>query len=112
LLDVDKDAIEKSSVLMSKLGLPIKIIHQDFFKSDLSIYDIVFAASLIPNKIKLVDKLKSDNVPFYLLRGADSLYQAFYEDIPHELKTGTTYSYIPSDNLTINSSYFFQNILV
>lgn len=111
LLDVDKDAIEKSSLLIRKLDLPIKVIHQDFFKYDLSRYDIVFAASLISNKKKVVEKFKSDNVPFYLLRGADSLYQAFYEDIPNELKTGTTYSYLPSDNATINSSYLFHNTL-
>lgn len=111
LLDLDPYAVEKAGRLIEKLKLGMSIVETDFFEYDLKQYDIVFVAGLIHNKYKVFEKLENEPIGFYLLRGADGIYQTFYEDIPARLKTGKNYTYLPSDNLTINSSYLFKRQL-
>jgi hypothetical protein len=109
LLDLDGHAVEKAGRLIEKIGLKMPIVQENFFNYDLSRYDVVFVAGLIHNKYKVFEKMETERIDFYLLRGADGIYQAFYEDIPANLKMGKHYDYLPSDNLTINSSYLFSN---
>ncbi len=108
LLDIDPHAVKRAQRLVKKLGLNISVLQYDFFQFDLKSYDIVFVASLIANKSKVIEKLEEDRVKFYLLRGADGIYQTFYEDVPDEFKLNREYTYFPSDSLTINSSYLFR----
>lgn len=108
LLDIDSEAVEKSKLLISKLGLDIPVYNTDFFDADLSSYKVVFLASLVPNKEEAVEHISKQGVKFYILRGADSQYQAFYEDVSLDLKHGYPYSYLPSDSQTLNSTYLFD----
>lgn len=108
LLDLDPYAVAKACRLIEKINLEMEVLEKDFFEYDLEQYDIVFVAGLIHDKYKVFEKLENEFIDFYLLRGADGIYQTFYEDIPAQLKMGKNYKYLPSDNLTINSSYLFE----
>ncbi len=107
LLDIDPQAITVSQQLTHKLDLPITHHIGDAHCFDFSEYDFVFIASLVPNKDDLVATLNQQNVPFYMIRGADSVYQAFYEDLSDHTKLSRDFLYASSDDQTLNSSYLF-----
>jgi hypothetical protein len=108
LLDIDKEAVALSSSLINKLNLPIKVFEGDILKHPVSEYDIVFIASLIPEKIPIIERLRNEGVSHYMARGVDGVYKAFYEDLQPEIKMSAEHFYMPSDDLTLNSSYIFK----
>ena len=107
LVDYDQQAVENAKKIVNALGLDIQVECCDFFSCDLTRFDFVFLASLVENKQLAFDTILKANIKYFMLRGADGVYQAFYEDLPAELKTGIAYSYLPSDSMTLNSSYLF-----
>tara|TARA_Y100001960_G_C14782785_1_gene888135 strand:+ start:3453 stop:4229 length:777 start_codon:yes stop_codon:yes gene_type:complete len=108
LLDMDREAVEKSQKLVKKLGLNITVEHKDFFEYNLSGFDVVFLASLVADKKQAIEKIKVSGTTHFLTRGADGVYKIFYDDLSDDIKSGMQYSYIPSDHKTLNSSYLFS----
>jgi len=108
IIDIDWEAINKSQNLFKKLGIDINIYNQDVFQHNLDNYDLICIASLIPNKTKIINKIKKSNAKHYLMRGADGIYKIFYENLSDDIKASSPHMYYPSDKHTINSSYLFK----
>jgi hypothetical protein len=111
LVDIDSNAIAMSEKLCSKLSKNIAHICSDAVELDYKNYDLVFVASMVSNKPKLMKKLHEDKVKHIIIRDAKGFSKLFYEALEDEI-----FEYYrikdtsPADGLTINTSYLLERI--
>lgn len=111
LIDKSSRAIELSKSLCKNISNNLNFMCVDALEVDYSKYDLVFIASMVTDKMKLIDKIHSENVSHVVVRDADNFAQLFYEKL--EKKIFSKYkpkAYIPANSDTINSSYLLERV--
>lgn len=114
-IDNDREACELSQKIIDKLGLnhKIKIVNQDAIDHKYSKYDLVFIASLIPNKEDLVHKISKNSNPDIAIRSCEKLHRILYKEVDKNIgkkdgyKLNSKTSYKPN---IINTTLFFKRL--
>lgn len=109
LIDKDSKAIALSQEMCKNLYPDINFICGDAMENNYKKYDIVFVASMVTNKIKLIEKLYNDRVKHIIVRDAEKFSQLFYEKLDTDIfRKYKIKDFISGDKLTINSSYLLE----
>ena len=109
LVDKNKKAIQLSKKLCEKLNLTMGFFCKEASEIGYEKYDVVFVASMIDDKISLIDKLYEDKVPYIVVREAEKFSQIFYKKIETEIfKKYEIVGYVAGDDLTLNSSLLLK----
>ncbi len=109
LIDRDAKALDISRRLCSNLGISMNFICSVAEEVCYQKYDAVFVASMIEEKVPLIDKLRQDGIKFLIVRDAEKFSQLFYQKLEPEIFSRYKIrSYMPGDNLTLNSSLLLE----
>lgn len=109
LIDRDAEAIKLSQNMCQNLYTNLNFVCGDAMEIDYKKFDVVFVASMVTDKIKLIEKLYQDGVKYLIIRDAEKFSQLFYEKLDTEIfRQYRIKDFIAGDKLTINSSYLLE----
>jgi hypothetical protein len=113
-IDNDEKAAALSRTLLEKAGLSdqIRVVHSDGAHHDYSAHPVTIVASLVPNKDKVVQAIKSTRAQAFIgLRSAERMHALLYRPVNQDdanLKDMAYEGKTRHDPATINTTLFYR----